>query len=84
MSEHRKNQFRIILNAVKLSPNGITRLEVSRLLEIPKTYHVTKLLKELVEAELLYCKSGVDGRRRNVFTYYYNEAKGTSDVNASR
>lgn len=73
MTDHRDAQDHLILSVLKGSDSGMTRREIAMLLRIPKTFHVSKICKSLAERDLVIVKRGVDGRRRNVFIYYFND-----------
>jgi len=75
MTEHHKQQHRKILNALKHASLGLTRKQIAELLGIPKSAYVSLLTRQLVEADLVIVKRGVDNRRRNVFIYFNNDLK---------
>lgn len=75
MSEHREEQDRKVLNALKRASIGMTRKEIAALLGIPKSQYVSRLLKRLAEHDLVIIKRGTDSRRRNIFIYFANDAR---------
>ena len=75
MTPHRQEQINKILTRLKESGTGITRLEIARLLGIPKSEYVSRLTRQLCEQGLVIGKRGVDKRRRNIFIYFLNDLK---------
>jgi hypothetical protein len=76
MSDHRKEQEAKIMQTLKRRSMGITRLETAKLLGIPKSSQIAKILNDMATRDLLVIKRGVDSRRRNVFIYYPNHLRG--------
>lgn len=75
MTPHRESQEKQILHALKNASVGLTRLQIARLLGIPKSAYVSQLTRKLVERDFVIVKRGVDGKRRNIFIYFYNDLR---------
>jgi DNA-binding MarR family transcriptional regulator len=75
MTAHREQQDKKVLDALKGASLGLTRLQIAELLGIPKSPYVSRLTRQLAERDLVIVKRGLDGRRRNIFIYFYNDLK---------
>lgn len=75
MSPHRHRQEQKILEVLRRRKMGITRLETAKLLKLPKSGHIAKILDDMVKSKLVVVKRGVDGHRRNIFIYFQNDLK---------
>lgn len=83
MSEYRKSQCTLMLEALRGAGLGMTRKDFATLLGIKKSKHLTGLIDELISRNLAEGKYGIDQHGRKLFIYFAVQEAHTSPESQS-
>jgi hypothetical protein len=70
MSQYRKEQCQMMLDALRGAGLGMTRADFAKLLGIKKGTHLNGLIAELLNRNLATATRGLDRHNRSVFIYW--------------